>query len=180
MVESKRSKNEIKWGFLPLHTTALRIGPVREKLATAWGALERGRNLPASSETPFGGAGTMHRRVKSVLAGRSAGPSSNLPLSLIARKQAFTICHYDSAVSQQPGRRRPDPLKLAGKVGHMDQGPQQGALKTRHCQTPRRSPAPTPAPPSHPCAMFPVHLFAATYVTVWTHTRLSEKSVVAT
>lgn len=86
MVESKRFKNEIKWGFLFLYIIVLRIGSVREKLVIVWGVLERGGNLLVFFEIFFGGVGIMRRKVKFDLVGRSVGLSFNFLFSLIVRK----------------------------------------------------------------------------------------------
>lgn len=100
-----------------------------------------------ASQTLSGEQKRGHGRVKSFPAGRRAGPSSNLPLTLIARKHSFSVCYYDLIKPKPPGRRKPGPLELAGKVGRADRGPGQEAQKTTVGSDPEVQPPQAPGTP---------------------------------
>lgn len=68
--------------------------PEKNKISQC-GETWRGEGIANIIPDPFGEQEQCNGRVTSFLAGSGAGPSSNLPLTLIARKQTFSVCHYD-------------------------------------------------------------------------------------
>lgn len=109
--------------------------PEKEKSATAWEDWGGEGNCQDSPRPSLGWQEQCDRIVKSFLVERRAEHSSNLPLTLTARKQPCSIHHSDLIKPQGP-ERGSQVLKLVGKVGSKVRKHGQEVLKKGHCSDP--------------------------------------------